>query len=663
VAPTSGGKTEAAVLPLASRILEHRCKPISVLYIAPMKALLNDLRERLETLFDPLALRVAVWHGDVSSAKRRGITREPPDVLLATPESIEVLLSFAADERRALIAGVQTVVIDEAHVFFGDDRGTHLLAIIERLAQYADRDLQRIALSATVGNPRDLARWLHGTSRGTMRVCTIPKDPARVERFDVRYTPRLLDILEYFDALRNEKAIVFVPSRRDAETLTAALVARGQTAWAHHSAISATSRRDTEAAIREAPRGLLVATSTFELGIDIGDLDRIVQIDAPATVSAMVQRLGRTGRRAGTEARMTILARKTEPLVLALALLHLHAQGWIEPLEPPAKPFLVLIQQILANLIQTGGMPKALLVSRLAANAAFAKLTHDDVLRFIDALVDSNAIEAVDERLHLAPSTERRFGYRNFGELASLFTSDPVVEVVSHDAVIGSVQRWYLERVASLAEPTFLLGGAPWRVRQWNRHAGTVEVVRAERARAPVYLGGPIELSYVVGMAMKAVLGGLNELQLPPATHVATKAVTALADAQRATAEGCVDGNDNALRRNGKTTRIVTYAGAKINKTIALVLGRSGLSIMSASNISVAFETDRSDDELRHVLASLDEDHVMCALREVDLSTLRVSSKFLDLLTESARRETILATATDAGGALRILQNLTRSQE
>ncbi len=232
VAPTSGGKTEAAILPLASRILELRFAPISILYIAPLKALLNDLYERLEVLLEPLALRVAVWHGDVGSAKRRGISREPPDVLLATPESIEVLLSFAPAERRTLIAGVQTVVLDEAHVFFGDDRGTHLLAIIERLAQYAGRDLQRIALSATVGNPHDLAYWLRGSSQRTMHVCTGPKDLARIERFEVRYTPLSSDVLDFFDSLRVEKAIVFVPSRRDTETHTAALNARGQRAWA-----------------------------------------------------------------------------------------------------------------------------------------------------------------------------------------------------------------------------------------------------------------------------------------------------------------------------------------------------------------------------------------------------------------------------------------------
>jgi ATP-dependent Lhr-like helicase len=648
------------VLPLASRILEHRLEPISVLYIAPLKALLNDLRERLETLLEPLALRVAVWHGDVSSAKRRGIAREPPDILLATPESIEVLLSFAADERRALIAGVQTVVIDEAHVFFGDDRGTHLLAIIERLAQYAERDLQRVALSATIGNPKDLARWLHGTSRRTMRICTIPKDAARIERFDVRYAPEVSDLLKFFDELRSEKAIVFVPSRRDVEMLTSALITRQHTAWAHHSAISASSRRDSETAIREAPRGLLVATSTFELGIDIGNLDRVVQIDAPATVSAMMQRLGRTGRRAGAETRMTFLARKTEPLVLALALLHLHAQGWIEPLESPVKPFIVLIQQILANLIQTGGVPKALLISRLASNAAFAKLAHDDILRFVDALVETDAIEAVDERLHLGSSTERRFGYRNFGELASLFTSDPVVEVVSRDAVIGSVQRWYLERVASLPEPTFLLGGTPWRVRQWNRHTGTVEVVRAERARAPVYLGGPIELSYDVGMAMKAVLECTNDLQLPLATQVAPEATSVLAQAQRTTAEFCIDGCKSALRRHGKKIRVVTYAGAKINKTIALVLEHCGLSIISASNTGIGFETECSDEEIHLVLASIDESRIRRALSEIDLSALHVSSKFLSLLTDSTRREAVLATATDAEGALRSIRNVLR---
>ncbi len=644
------------MLPLLSRILDTKAEPVSVLYIAPLKALLNDLRERLETLLEPLALRVAVWHGDVSDARRRKIATEPPDILLATPESIEVLLSFANDARRALLRGVRTVVVDEAHVFFGDLRGTHLLAVIERLAQYAEHDLQRIALSATVGNPKDLAQWLRGSSQAQMRVCAVPKDPSRVERFEVRYAPRQVDILEYLAGLRAEKVVTFVPSRRDVETISRALLDRKERAWPHHSAISAASRRETEAAFRDTDRGVLVATSTFELGVDIGGLDRVVQVDAPSTVSAMAQRLGRTGRRPGTIASMTFLARKTETLLLALALLRLHAQGWIEPLEPPSKPYLVLVQQILANVIQTGGLPKTLLIERLSTNAAFTKIGAADVARIVEALFESGALQLLDERVQLAPKVERRFSFRNFGDLASVFTSDSTVDVVNRDQVVGFVQRWYLERVSRQTEPTFLLSGSPWAIKHWDQRKGIVEVVRAEHARAPVFLGGAMELSEVVGKSIQAVLAAPDSTMLPPGASLDPSAESLWKAASAQSAAHAFPAAQSQLKRLAGTVRLTTYAGLRINRTIAIMLIREGITIVSCSNIAIAFKSIDSDEDIAGMIATFYESRVASALDAADTDTLGSRLKFIDLLPPRIQHEAIIDAFTDLRGAIDVLR-------
>ena len=153
IAPTAGGKTEAAVFPLLSRLLSENWEPISVLYICPIKALLNNLEIRLRQYSEWLGRRVGVWHGDIGQGDRSRILKEPPDILLATPESLEVMLVSRRTDHANLFANVRAVVVDEIHAFAGDDRGWHLLAVLDRVSHLCACDLQRVGLSATVGNP------------------------------------------------------------------------------------------------------------------------------------------------------------------------------------------------------------------------------------------------------------------------------------------------------------------------------------------------------------------------------------------------------------------------------------------------------------------------------------------------------------------------------
>lgn len=175
LAPTAGGKTEAAFFPVASRMLSESWTGLSVLYICPIKALLNNLDIRLQRYCTLVGRRAALWHGDVKTSDRRRILREPPDCLLTTPESLEVMLVSPNVDARRLFSNLRVVIVDEIHAFAGDDRGWHLLAVLERISRLAGRELQRIGLSATVGNPQALVDWLAGSCAGPREV-SLPPD-------------------------------------------------------------------------------------------------------------------------------------------------------------------------------------------------------------------------------------------------------------------------------------------------------------------------------------------------------------------------------------------------------------------------------------------------------------------------------------------------------
>jgi ATP-dependent Lhr-like helicase len=166
IAPTAGGKTEAACFPLLSRMAQEKWDGTSILYVCPLKALLNNLLSRLETYTSWLGRSAALWHGDVTHSRRKRILHERPDVLLTTPESLEAMLVSANVDHRAFFSGLRAIVVDEVHAFAGDDRGWHLLAVLERLERVAGRPVQRVGLSATVGNPEELLAWLQGAKAG-----------------------------------------------------------------------------------------------------------------------------------------------------------------------------------------------------------------------------------------------------------------------------------------------------------------------------------------------------------------------------------------------------------------------------------------------------------------------------------------------------------------
>ena len=278
LAPTAGGKTEASIFPVLSRILTEQIEPVSALYVCPIRALLNNQEDRVQGYARMVGLDAFKWHGDVSDSKKRTFKASPAHILMTTPESLEVMLVSAKTDARALFRSLSVVIIDEVHAFAADDRGAHLAALLERISKFCGRDIQRIGLSATVGNPHVIGQWLQGSSERPFRLVDPPKPPVRRE-LHVDYCEDVGEAALGIARIgRGRKSLVFVESRSKAERVAHALEGSGVEVFIHHSSVSRADRALAEAQFASGRNTAIVCTSTMELGIDVGDLDQVIQV-------------------------------------------------------------------------------------------------------------------------------------------------------------------------------------------------------------------------------------------------------------------------------------------------------------------------------------------------------------------------------------------------
>ncbi len=568
LAPTAGGKTEAAIFPLLSRMADENWQGLSTLYVCPLRALLNNLEPRLSFYCSWLGRRVAIRHGDTSAGNRRRVALDRPDILLTTPESLEAMLVSTLVSPRELFAELKAVVVDEVHSFAGDDRGWHLLAVLERLTRIAGRPLQRIGLSATVGNPEPLLWWLQGSGRDGRRCQVVaPGATALGIEADVQldYVGNLANGATVIASLhRGEKRLVFADSRRTVESLAVNLRSLGVETFISHSSLSAAERHRAEQAFVEARDCVIVATSTLELGIDVGDLDRIIQVGAPGNVASFLQRLGRSGRRAGSARNMLFLAANDEELLRAAGLCLLWGEGYIEPVTPPSTPRHVLAQQLLALCLQEGQVGRRTWMEWLEG-IRLAPL--EEVGEITDWLVASGHLNEDSGMLFMGPSAERRFGRRHFLELLSVFTSDPQFVVLQGRKEIGTVDPTVLTRRVE-GSRVLQLAGHSWVVTyiDWKRRQTFVEPTKA--AGKSAWFGLPRPLSFELTDAMRRVLLGAEA----SGVMFSGRAASHLASV-RNVASRTVDENATVLAAwDAGQVRWWTWGGAKANAVVAAAL-------------------------------------------------------------------------------------------
>jgi Lhr-like helicases len=657
LAPTAGGKTEAAVFPLLSRMATANWQGTSVLYLCPIKALLNNLLPRLEGYAAWIGRRAALWHGDVTSARRKRILREQPDILLTTPESLEAMLVSVNVDHRRFFAGVRAVVVDEVHAFAGDDRGWHLLAVLERLTHLLGRPIQRVGLSATVGNPAELLAWLQGAGAGDRPGRVVAPEPDRsvLDRSDpatdsgrpgaaapdppgrsvarppgevqLDYVGSVTNAAKVIAALhRGEKRLVFCDSRQLVEELGHALRALGVTTFLSHASLSADERRRSEEAFAQERDCVIVATSTLELGIDVGDLDRVIQINAPLTVASFLQRIGRTGRRPGSVRNCLFLALTEDALLHAAGLLLLWGRGWVEPVVPPPEPRHIVAQQILALCLQEHRVGDRLWPEWWHGLGPFGPGA-EPIVRH---LVEQGYLDRDSRMLFIGPEAERRFGFRHFMDMTSVFLADPQFTVLWGRKEIGRTDPALLTEEVE-GPRLLLLAGRTWRVTyvDWRRRRCYVEPSEGRGRARWNSSGGVGGLSFELARGMRSVLLGDN-----PPVGMSVRAKDRLAVLRQDAIETVHPGGTVIVRDGKGDLRWWTWAGFRTNATLAATLS------------SVAAPDRRANDEYVRLRDDVTPHAWKAALAETALSLPEVDERALTGLKFGAALPKRLAVAT-----------------
>ena len=448
LAPTAGGKTEAAIFPILSDLIEREPKTVGAIYVAPIKALLNNQSERLKTYTEMVGLRRFVWHGDIKASKKKAFVREPAHILMTTPESLEVMLLSSRVPHARLFSDLRAVIVDEIHALAGSDRGTHLISVFERLFRCTSNDVQRIGLSATVGNPEDILQWLQGTSNREGCVIDPPHVPSKKE-IRVYYQENARAIAQQASEIaQGQKSLFFCQSRSLAEKIAEQMQDQGVDVFVHHSSVSAEERTTAEERFHRGSNTSIVCTSTLELGIDVGDLDLVLQANAPTTVSSFLQRLGRTGRRKGQKANTTFFCEDAETVLQAIALIELAKKGWVESVPTNNRVWSVLVHQILALTLQFGAISAEQCWQQLSIVSDFSGINRSEFDRLIAYMVRENFLFLSQGLFSIGDKTEKTFGRRNFMEIYAVFSS-PQLYKVSTEAgyVIGSLEQNFVDKL------------------------------------------------------------------------------------------------------------------------------------------------------------------------------------------------------------------------
>ena len=591
LAPTAGGKTEAALFPALSMMIASPPTGVAALYVAPIKALLNNQARRLGLYTEMVGLRRFVWHGDATASDKEAFKREPTDLLMTTPESLEVMLASARVPTRRLFGDLRMVVIDEVHALAGTDRGAHLMSVLERLATLTPHDVQRVGLSATVGNPEAILEWLRGSSEREGVMVDPPKPRARRELL-VIHRESLQDIARDAATMAaGHKSLFFCQSRATTESVATRMQAVGTEVFVHHSSVSKEERERAEERFHVGSDACIVCTSTLELGIDVGDLDRVLQADAPDTVSSFMQRMGRTGRRTGKTANTTFFCESTEAVLQAVALIELAKEGWVEPVQVERRCWPVLVHQLLAMTLADGAVtPQAAwdILHRVPDLSGIARSEFDEVVAH---MVAEGYLFAEGGRLAMGERAERVYGRKNFMELYAVFSSPQLYTVVTMSGrELGSLQQSFVDRLVEDAS-CFLLGGRPWLVERVNHKERRIRVIAAPRGRKPSWGGYlPMFLGPEVCGKVREVLVGEQDCG-----YLHPSAAEVLADRRADLGEMLRDGI--SVRVDGESTWWWTFAGGRINQTLKHVLVRLGCEKVVADNLVVRWLSPSGKEE------------------------------------------------------------------
>lgn len=622
-APTASGKTEAALLPILSDLARTRPQGLSLLYIAPLRALINDQARRIESLCETTQLSFQPWHGDIHKG-RAGFWKKPANVLLITPESLEAMLMRRSRELNVMLPSLRWILVDELHAFIGTERGIQLQSLLDRVTALAKNPIPRVALSATMGDLDVAARFLRPRATTACvklsdaghgaELQLIVKSFVRTKSEDdtaLSASPRLSD--ELFKKLRGSNNLVFANRRADVEYYADLLRRRSEAErvpnefFPHHGALSAELRTLVESRLRDGTMPTTaVCTSTLELGIDIGDVASVVQIGVPPNPAALKQRVGRSGRRAGSAQVLRqflildAVDTNSDPsdrlrldLIQTTATIELLLAGQFDLPNLNELHLSTLIQQLLSSLYETGGLQPAEAFARLCDRGPFVHIDPILFMTFLRTLGEREVITQAGDGT-LLPGTAGEAVAEHYSFYAA-FVSPEEYKLVSEGRALGSLPIDSPLSVGSL----LIFAGRRWRVLQVDDQNKVISVAPDAGGMPPRFGGGGRFTDERVRLAMCALL---KRDDIPAFLDAASQ--RELAAAREEFRRDNLD--ERGAIQHGTDAWIVFWHGDILLDTIVLALHARGLTIRRDGPFLI-FE-GRSIEDAQGQLAALAAD-------------------------------------------------------
>lgn len=672
-ASTAAGKTEAAFLPIATRLANDGTKRLGCLCVSPLKALINDQHSRLEHLFGEVELDVHRWHGDVGSNKKQDLVKNPRGVLLITPESLEAIFVLKGMGVRELFGSLQYIVIDEMHAFMGTERGMQLQSLMHRVESAIERRVPRIGLSATLGDMRLAARFLRPRDAEAV-LPIVSREDTRELKLQVRgykvVAPKsstdaiediendrgpyhLFDIAEHiFKTLRGADHLVFANRRRDVEQLADLLRRKSDEMRVpneflpHHGSLSRALREEAEAFIKDTSKpGTLVCTTTLEMGIDIGSVTSIAQVGVPPSVASLRQRLGRSGRRDNEPSILriyvaepeitsasTLLDRLRTNLVQSIAMVNLLLDGFCEVPAEGQLHLSTLVQQILSCIAQHGGIYAPVLHERLCVSGPFKAIDAKTFATLLRGLGERELIQQMQNgELVMGVAGEKLVNHYTF--YTAFITREEYTLLVSGQ-VLGSLPIDF-----PLVIDNFLIfAGRRWRIAEVQEREKVVLLEPAKGGRVPDWNSGRSLVDDRVRQEMFAVYCS-NEMPAFLDKRAQELLVEARAEFERAQLRftSIIEAEGDVL--------LFPWRGDRAMHTLELFLQQQALQV-TREGPSLRISTVPSDDVKALLSATADKpvDRVVLAQAVRNLETEKHDANLpLDLLVVGYARRELLA--------------------
>ena len=605
---TASGKTEAAFLPILSKV-NFAERGVQVLYISPLIALINDQFFRVEELCKYLDVTVTKWHGEAAKSGKDNLVKNPSGIILITPESLEAMFVNKPFLVKELFGKLKYVVIDEIHSFIGSDRGVQLKSLLARMQSICSAPFHLIGLSATLGDYEEAKKFTGNPAGTKVLLDRTAKEMVTVFRYFENDKEELpLDLLKnlYLET-KDNKVLLFPNSRGRAEEVAVKLkkisdrVGGHANYFSHHSSVDKEVREYVEHFAKNNRRQnfLIACTSTLELGIDIGYVDEVVQIDATHSIASLIQRVGRSGRRDGEKSFLYLYATDGWSLLQSLACYTLYTEGFIEPPQVTAKPYDIFLHQVLSIVKGFSGIKHDALRLLLEKNFAFAEIQSYEREEIIVHLLKADLLEQVGNELIIGVEGEYIVNSREF---YSVFKTEESFKVINAGNKIGEVPFTIQIREGE----NILLAARIWKIVGVDMKGKKVEVVKAKDGKKPQFFGSGVSLHTRIRERMLELLISdeafdyLDETALDKLAELRGEFTSfAITDCQY----------QRPLLIGEKEIALFTFNGTRVNRTLSFLLEQSGIKNM-VDEKSSSIEMEISKEELLSIWGQLTVDQV-----------------------------------------------------